>query len=1225
MAGHDMNKDVITVRSIITLLTLFVAAVELLALTGLIPSLVLRAGNVPLAMLHGKSPFLSAALAAFLIPAFAHAQRLLPRLAIVMTGAAVAVVMTSADNPPTQNLMALLGCLGMSALGYLLCCKCTGQAYATQVSQLFKEATTLWLFVLCATSALELTAALRPLTLDRNLLVWDLLLFGDLPARVVHDVVTDLPLLFLISAMVYLALPFGLMLLRYWQLSHPGRIPFNVTHSFLLTGALGFLLYFLFPVCGPKFILGSAFPDHIPDVNGALALPAMVDPFPRNGMPSLHTAWAMIIALATSYLGGMKRFAGILFLLLTVLATLMLGEHYVLDLYAAIPFALLVNVLLTPYRAEDAALRMRHLLRCGLLTLILASTGLLEPEQISLLPMPVWHLILGLGLLLCLLTFLEIRRLPLSSQSRHVTPDNSPSRETRTDYLVTVLFFVSGFAALVYQVLFSKFLGLTFGSTAVATYTVLATYMIGLASGTVIGGWLASRLRDPVKAYAIAELAIAAYCLATPFILAVTKNAYVGLATGLPPDADVLVSYKVFLGAFTLLVPTILMGLTTPMLLAYFNRREGFGASVARLYGANTIGASAGALCTGYFLMPWLGANGTLLFAIAANVMIFFIVLGLRKRTEPIAGSRPTNEVVKPHDTSRDKRRLVLVSTILFVCGFITLSLETLYIQLLAVVAGNSAYAFSLMLFSFLAGLGLGAHLAKRLLATSASTPEMLFFKGIFFLIVVILLSTWAWDRLPMYFAGFDGYPLATSFGSREIIRGLTCVLLMIPPAICIGFCFPLAMEILGRGMDVASRPMAFGIASAFNTAGNIAGVLIGGFILLPAAGSLLSLKLIALLGLLLLAIILWQWRNELDRKSSLASLAAAGLLLMLSPQQFNLSLLASGANVYFSSQAYGEVIDHAESIDGGLTTVNRSVAHDGKETLTLLTNGKFQGDNSKEREMAAQVGFVLAPLLHTEARENALVIGYGTGVSARTLHDAQFKQLDIVDISGDILEMADKHFSDVNMSIRQKPHVQTHVTDGRNFLLLNQKKYDLISMEISSIWFAGAASLYNDEFYALARNNLKNNGVLQQWIQLHRISQKDIAYIISTLRNHFKYTWLYFVGNQGILVATNDAQRTPNAIALEKIITTPSLRMQLDLYGGHPESLLEKQLLGPDEINRFVQTQQEKHDDPLIATDDNLYLEYSTPKGNIRSYIDSLRQNVAFLTSFRIDGEHSQ
>jgi hypothetical protein len=351
--------------------------------------------------------------------------------------------------------------------------------------------------------------------------------------------------------------------------------------------------------------------------------------------------------------------------------------------------------------------------------------------------------------------------------------------------------------------------------------------------------------------------------------------------------------------------------------------------------------------------------------------------------------------------------------------------------------------------------------------------------------------------------------------------------------------------------------------------------------------------------------------------------LVALGLLgLVLSPPNFDLTRLSSGGNVYFKPQYYGQVIDATESLDGGLTTV--TLSHDGHGTpvKTLLTNGKFQGNDRRDfsGEMVAQTSFAVAPLLHTEARNRALVIGFGTGTTTRVLDEAGFAHVDVAELSGDIVTLADRHFNTINNGVIHRPNVTVHVTDGRNFLLLDRHAYDLVSIELSSIWFAGAANLYNDEFYALVEPRLTAHGVLQQWVQLHRLSHRDIISILTTLQRRFPKTWIYFLGKQGIVVACkHDCSPNPKTIA--RLLDEERLNKTLAVFPNGLRSVLYGRLLTPDGLKTILKDYERETgltEEALLSTDDNLYLEYSTPRGNVREYDDSIADNEQFLARKR-------
>ncbi|MGZ9711303.1 fused MFS/spermidine synthase [Glaciimonas sp. GNP009] len=792
-----------------------------------------------------------------------------------------------------------------------------------------------------------------------------------------------------------------------------------------------------------------------------------------------------------------------------------------------------------------------------------------------------------------------------------------------------LMFFISGAAALVYQVLFAKELALVFGSTAAATFTVLATFLGGMAIGSLVGGALAARVKRPVLVYALVELAIGVYCVATPTLFSFIQWIYVALATDLSPEAPSLLVLRVGLGAGVLLVPTVLMGITLPLLAQALNPLGNrLGKAVAWLYACNTTGAALGALLTSYAVIPFFGVRMTTIIAAILNLLVALAALELAKklhtasRALPIVNT-PNSDVTHPAKAGEHQDIVPVGSGILAgalvalgLGGVLSLGLEVVYVHLLSIVAGNSVYAFGLMLATFLVGLAIGGECGRRLLERSGTDRPAWLAVTQIALAATVSLGAWGWDMIPVWFIGFGQIPAFASFESREIVRGLVCALVMIPPTVCIGASYTLAMDLATSSTSSRRGITMLGLSAALNTLGNIAGVLLFGFVLLPWLGGLVVSKIVAGSALLIAAVVTVSVATHRTRQRLGSGLAVVIVLILISPSRLDYNTLSKGANVYFTAQNWGTVIDHAESIDGGLTMVTRHANHaiNGGVVTTLLTNGKFQGNDAKKGEVQAQIGFAALPLLHQNLRNNALVIGYGTGATSRVLHDAGFAHIDIAELSRDVVAMANRYFSGVNGGVSYLARVQTHITDGRNLLLLTPRKYDVISIEITSIWFAGAASLYNREFYQLARSRLRPEGVLQQWVQLHHMASTDLLTIIATLRAEFSYVSLYVVGGQGILIATNDAARSHASPAITAALdTSPQLQSVRELAGRHFASIADDLLLSPNMVdtllNRFS-VQREK----WISTDNNLKLEYNTPKANANSPDRSFEANLTLL-----------
>ena len=1133
---------------------------------------------------------------------------------VLLTGIYLALRPHEAARPVSDLLYLLIGAFGLAALMALVARVRGAPSQRPLALTLVAAFALVLVYDTFVVSLLGFTAALHPRTYDAIAYNLDATL-GFSPAILTSLVVNGWPPLLAVETAVYRYLPYAFAVLYGMQLARPERAPVSLLLAYTVSGAIAIFLYHACPIAGPRYAFGDTFYAWWPGApaNDLLAVP----PAPRNGMPSMHFGWALLMWMHASFIGrGVRAFfavlAGLMFL-----ATLGLGQHYLVDLAASPPAIVALQALCATGLGWASRERLRALTIGALLTLawILAvryGIGLFEAV-----PGLTWiamaaTVVASVRLYLPLARALKTAPPAVLRQKRDAAV---PAATRRAATYAVVMFVTSGFAALVYQVLFSKSLALTFGSTSTATYTVLAVYMGGMALGAWLGGRLAQGRTDALKLYAWCELGIGAYCVATPLIFQGIQALYVAVAGGLAPDAGMLTALRVLLGAAALLVPTVLMGATLPILARYFELRSvSLGTSVALLYGANTLGAALGALLAGYWILPELGVWRTTLTAAALNLAVAWLALRLARR--PLSEGQPMAPppVAVPRAVGAEARRLGRIAlVVLAVGGVVTLALEVNYIHLLAVVAGNSVYAFSLMLFTFLLGLGAGAEVARQLLRLRVPLTLALAWLE-FALAAIILAGVFLWEGLPAYFASFEQYPLPREFGAREVVRGVVCGVAMFPPAVVIGALYPLAMECVGRAAPAAPIA-ALGRAAGLNTAGNIVGVLLAGFWLLPTIGALRSVQLLAVICLIL-GLVTIAWTALKSRPLAWAPAAAVVLLLIAQPRSFDYTALASGANVYFARQDYGRVIDAVESVDGGLTTVARGdpVVEGGWMPLVLLTNGKFQGSNGGE--VPAQVGIGLSPLLHTPARGSALVIGYGTGMSARVIADAGFRELEIVELSADIVQLANRHFADINARVSERRGVRTYITDGRNFLMLQPRSYDVVSIEISSIWFAGAAALYNREFYRLVKRRLAPHGVLQQWVQLHHVDATDILHVLSSVRAEFDHVWLYFIGTQGIVIATNSPDARPSAQNAALIDATPALKELLASVGGSARDLLETRLLDPAATDLFLSGFGMPA--PLwISTDDNLKLEYSTPKGNVLDGAASIERNIGLLLNF--------
>ena len=749
-----------------------------------------------------------------------------------------------------------------------------------------------------------------------------------------------------------------------------------------------------------------------------------------------------------------------------------------------------------------------------------------------------------------------------------------------------LVFGLSGAAGLLYEIAALKALTNVFGAMADAAATVLATYMAGLSLGAFLGGRVADKVKRPLVVYAIAEALIAGLVLLLPAGRDLIQHAYIAAARGGYGDSAWL---KVALSSLLLLPPTLAMGATLPLLVSGWMRVDPFAArAVPRLYGANTLGAAFGVLAGTYVILPLLGISNTLVLVAAMDAAAAVAAVGLSRRSVAGGSSLAAQDVAIPSMSLRTRP---------FVAGALVASvslfgMEVIWTHVLAVVVGNSAYAFGVMLFAVLSGLALGGRSAERVAADQRAAGLVRAALG---LTLAVGVTHLLWDRLPTIFRLLGWWNVdGDSFLIREAIRGLACMLVVFPPTYFSGRLFALATSVFAASAEQSGRRT--GAITAASTLGAVGGSLTASFWLLPQIGSEWSLRVLGGLGLV--AAVLYAKATGLRDVGRLVKVGAVAAVLLVLAPRWDIDRLSDGSNVYFGRQWDTPTVLVHEDKYGGLTTV-RWDGSTGRKLL--LTNGKFQGDD--RFEMANQRAFAAFPAMHVRQFGKALAIGLGTGVSAATARRFPFQTVDVVELSPGVIEAARRWFSDVNDGVVQALGSHLHNDDGRHFLLVTDDRFDLITIELSSIWFAGAASLYSREFYEIAKAHLAPGGVFQQWVQLHHMSEPDLASIFVTLREAFPEVWLYIGDTQGIMVAS-ERSLDLSSEHLAQLQADPALaKARAVLPDGGFAALRDCRVLDTAGIDRFiddVMLQYGLDRASLVSTDDSLRLEYATPRGNV-------------------------
>jgi spermidine synthase len=679
-------------------------------------------------------------------------------------------------------------------------------------------------------------------------------------------------------------------------------------------------------------------------------------------------------------------------------------------------------------------------------------------------------------------------------------------------------FFLSGFAALLYQTAWTRELSFVFGTSELAVAAVLAAYMGGLALGAAAAARYALRLRRPVLAYGVLELAIALSALSVPAGIRLINAGYVGLLGGggelLEGGAAMATLFQLGAAFAVLLPPTAFMGATLPLLARHAVRSEAeIGSRVGVLYAVNTAGAIAGTLCAAFWLMPELGLRRTVWAGAALNGLVFALAALLaRGAATPPNPDLPTPT---PPTLDLDGRRASAppaagaagwILPAIALSGAVSFTYEVLWARLLGQLLGASLDAFASMLASFLLGIALGSACAARL-ATSRARAALGF--GLAQL-GIALTSYGAFalaDRLPelsLRLGAGPGAPLASA--------ALAAVTLL-PITLCIGATFPFAVRLLARYPEQAARATAR--AYAWNTVGAIVGALAAGFLLLPRLGfaGTVGVGVAANLGLAALTALSTRPR----RVRLVVAAAAAGALLLALPARTPWSLLSSSPLTKISK--LGEVVFSAV---GRSSTV---LLFDEGATFRLTTNGLSEA-------IVARTGMLPKPsvvhwlgllpsLLRPEARD-LLVVGLGGGSALESV-PSHVASIDVIELEPEVLNANRQMAAERAIDPLADARVRVHIGDARGVLQLTHKSYDAIISQPSHPWTAGASHLYTREFFSMARSHLKPDGVFVQWIGLRFVDEALLRSLAATLVAVFEHVEVYQPGaGAGLLFAAS-------------------------------------------------------------------------------------------------------
>ncbi len=775
-------------------------------------------------------------------------------------------------------------------------------------------------------------------------------------------------------------------------------------------------------------------------------------------------------------------------------------------------------------------------------------------------------------------------------------------------HVILVCFFFSGFAALIYQVAWQRLVLRILGSTLPAVSLVLAVFMAGLALGSFINARLWPKISNPLKAYAVIELAVGAAGLLSLLVFRAGPDSlcaafmsmcghWFGTQTFAPqnPFDWHFVLRAAFVGTF-LLIPTTFMGASFTVIGAYFERYRSLDdikSPSASAYLANLLGAASGTICSGFLLLPNFGLTWSILTAVLICLLVAVVAFLTGKSAH--AQLQPEGHSFLAGKTVLQPK---LLCAIAFITGLSGLILEVVWTRLFCLLLGSSTYSLSAVVSVCMIGLVLGtawmhsqsSRIKDEMLVTGALLCGLAFSS---------LIDLWIIQACPWLFASLHFF-MAATFAGYLFERIVLIALIVLPPSALTGAIFPLLLKAISSNWN--DRERSLGLIYSFNALGSVFGALLTGLVLLPYFGSLFASGMESTICLVAgLALLTGLVLFVVGGKRRLVAIPVLLLILTLVVRPaWNRSLIAAGVpfltlppNVVqskalleqtLSDSASNKLLFYREGLNTTVTVQSAPqhnviyLKNDGKveAALPIVAGKESSSSDLITHQMLGQLPFICCAPVH-----KAFVVGLGSGAtSGAALTNTELTKLTVAEVEPAIYA-AQNLFEATNGSPLRKQWLEAKrviplCEDARTVLNFSNEKFDAIISQPAEPWVSGSADLYSVEFWQLCKSRLEPEGVFSQWIQLYAIDPEYLGILCRTFQSVFPYTYAVHPTSAGEMILLGCARNLDE---------TQVKRLKGDLIAT-PLSLRETcQKIGA------------AHRNWRINTDDNMTAEYGLPQ----------------------------
>lgn len=764
---------------------------------------------------------------------------------------------------------------------------------------------------------------------------------------------------------------------------------------------------------------------------------------------------------------------------------------------------------------------------------------------------------------------------------------------------LSIAFFVSGAAGIVYQMLWIRLLALAFGGVTMVTVLVASIFLAGLAVGAFGGG----RIVDAIAKEKSAKTILLGYAAIEMLIIVFGMlNFWAFVQFTLIAGA-----WRVGIAYTLVFLQACLMGATWPFMFKLFLAFTERWQIAGRITFVNTLGAAFGALFAGTLLIANIGIFGTLVAGIIGNLLagvfaasLVFQTVSFSERT--FRKKNDSGNITRPYP----QRTLLFLFILLFLAGFVGMAMEIVWMRVFALLLGGSVYAFSIVVTAILFGLALGGLVVEKWRFTPIHIRGLtwiLWLEAFFLFTGLVQLSV-----MPYILLDLLSWIKITGFLEYQLINSILVAIIVLPVGVLSGMVLPWAIVLFKKSFAVAGKES--GRAYLCNTAGSVFGGITAALVLLPILGIYGASVILALpLAFIPLAFFL---HEKAFVKAVLTSSIIIGVFW--------------GSFSFWNQQTIGiGAVLYGKQVLAKTSGIETLFYKDGTEATVLVTkrtgmkslriNGKV--DASSELDMGTQAILGHVPIFLHNNPQKVFVIGLGSGVTAGAIaQHRKVKEITTVEIEPAVVEAAEKYFAKENYNVLNDPKMHLVIGDGRNYLLKTEKQFDVITSEPSNPWLLGESNLFTKEFFELGKKRLQSDGVFFQWIQLYNLRPSEVKSIVQTFRTVFPYVQIWTSTNPvDIFLA---GKKEPFVIFWERFeegLLGTRVRESLARRDFADEVRLLSLLWGGNRKAALLSEGGELH------TDGKPTLEYKAPFG---LYVDTLPDNLSMLLSVYQEDENA-